>query len=304
MVYFHLVNAEREPFIKTGFTRNHRKRDKDHHQSKLGVKISVKDLCKVRGTRADESAVQRYFAKHAVKGETEVFLPHDDLVDYIRWLRDQYFVWVPDDEHCDEIEYHDAVESDLWLPNQDRRKERPPENDLFVDPDFGPLFLPPRKLTIDDFYTDPSILDAARLAMGGIDLDPASHPVANRAVKARRFFNIYDNGLVKQWAGRVWLNPPFSEWKSWVPKIVTEWKSGRIQSMCVLCATRTLTAQYFSDIHRHCKAVCIFEGRIAFWGGLAASPDDGHAVFYFGDDLAGFAGAFRRLGHVFFSERV
>src|SRR5262249_23003790 len=151
-----------------------------------------------------------------------------------------------------------------------------------------------------DFYTSSEIIEPARRAMGGIDLDPASDAHANRVVRAGRFYAAADDGLGREWGGRVWLNPPFSQWPRWVPKILSEWRSGRIESMCVLCATRTLTAQYLAPVHKTCTALCVLHGRIPFWGERATSgPEEGHAVFYFGGDLEVFRREFGAIGHVY-----
>jgi hypothetical protein len=157
-----------------------------------------------------------------------------------------------------------------------------------------------RRAGPDDFFTASTVIEPARRAMGGIDLDPASHAIANGVVRAKRFYAAADDGLSREWAGRVWLNPPFSQWRAWVPKIVGEWRSGRVEALCVLCATRTLTAQYLAAIHEACTALCVLHGRIPFWGERATSgPDDGHAVFYFGPDVAAFAREFGAIGHVY-----
>lgn len=301
-VYFDYVTfpdlVDRPPVIKIGESGDHRKRVKQHSKQAFGIQIAAEHLCVVRGYRADEQQVLRYFSKYLLPGEEETFYTNEELVDYIRWLRDQYFVWVPDCQNCPSIEELDMMGGEAWLPRDDRCKKGPQQVALFEGFGYGPLNLPPRETTPDDFYTSQIIIDAAKEAMGDIDLDPASCAYANKVVGATQYFSLHDDGLTKEWCGRVWLNPPFSQWSNWVPKIVAEWTSGRISSMCVLCATRTLTAQYFSPIHENCTACCILRGRIPFWGGLAGAPDDGHAVFYFGDDVNAFADAFEGIGYV------
>lgn len=303
VVYFILVDMPKDdggPRIKIGETCDFRKRLDEHRKPKFGREHKCEPLCVVQGNRADEQQLLRHFDEFRVVGEKETFWPRSALVDYIRWLRDQYFAWVPDDAQglsIDELEQLETVDGDVWMPRPGRIKEAPRQIGLFSD--FGLLNLPPREVTVDDFYTSPLIIEAARQAMGGIDLDPASHAVANKVVKATRFFTAGSNGLLQDWGGRVWLNPPYSQWKAWIPKIVREWESGRCDAMCILSATRTLTAQYFADIHRCSSAVCILHGRIPFWGGRAATPDDGHAVFYFGRDVNRFCGCFDGIGNTY-----
>ena len=87
-----------------------------------------------------------------------------------------------------------------------------------------------------EYYTPPHIVDAARRTMGGIDLDPASSPGANVSVRAIRYYDQLDNGLVQTWAGRVWLNHPFSRAHNaqWIYKLVDEYCKQRVEQACCI----------------------------------------------------------------------
>jgi hypothetical protein len=62
-----------------------------------------------------------------------------------------------------------------------------------------------------DWITPPEIIDAARATLGVIDLDPASSGLANKIVRATRYYGVgsaVENGFTTEWSGRVFLNPP------------------------------------------------------------------------------------------------
>jgi hypothetical protein len=87
-----------------------------------------------------------------------------------------------------------------------------------------------------EHYTPPDVVEAARVTLGGIDLDPASCELANRTVRAQRIYTSTDDGLAREWRGRVFLNPPGgkdgdeSVQKLWWFKLVREWMAGRATS--------------------------------------------------------------------------
>lgn len=106
----------------------------------------------------------------------------------------------------------------------------------------------------DEWLTPPEIVKA----LGGFDLDPCS-PVARPWDTATNHFNVNDDGLSREWAGRVWLNPPFGrEAVKWLRKLV-EHGDG-----VALVPARTETAMFYECIWPKADAICFIKGRPHF----------------------------------------
>jgi len=156
----------------------------------------------------------------------------------------------------------------------------------------------------NEWYTPSVYVEAARAAMGSIDLDPASCDVAQETVKAAEFFTITDDGLSREWFGNVWLNPPYS--KDLIGKFATKVveESARFDQAIVLVNNATETA-WFQSMARACNAICLFSGRIKFndrTGNPANTPVQGQAALYFGENVTGFMESFDSLGIVVFAD--
>jgi len=82
----------------------------------------------------------------------------------------------------------------------------------------------------NDWYTPKEYVERARKVMGGIDLDPATTEFGQATVCADEFFTPIENGLEREWRGRVWLNPPYSQpdVSLFVSKLLAEYQAGRV----------------------------------------------------------------------------
>ncbi|MEO0965824.1 MAG: DNA N-6-adenine-methyltransferase [Planctomycetota bacterium] len=156
-----------------------------------------------------------------------------------------------------------------------------------------------------EWYTPREYIEMAREVMGGIDLDPASCEAAQANVLADAYFTRDDDGLSHEWRGRVWLNPPYAnaDITAFTDKLCDEVGSGRVSQAILLTHNYTDTA-WFHKVQSHAHAVCLTRGRIRFEraDSAKASPTQGQAFFYFGNQADRFADVFDSVGSVIMSD--
>lgn len=153
----------------------------------------------------------------------------------------------------------------------------------------------------NEWYTPQEHIDAAYKVLGAIDLDPASSEIANQRVQAGRIFTITDDGLTKEWGGKVWMNPPYAQphIANFIEKLASEYEAGRVTEAIALTHNYTDT-QWFHRAALSCAAICFTRGRIGFLSpeGKRAAPTQGQAFFYYGSKAEQFIEAFCRIGFV------
>ena len=154
-----------------------------------------------------------------------------------------------------------------------------------------------------EWYTPGAYLDAARAAMGSIDLDPASCAHANKTVQAAPYFDRAADGLARQWHGRVWLNPPYSDYPgqaaAWATKLLAEYRAGRVEQAVLLVNLSVAYQMAFQAVAR-AGAVCMVDHRIKFVSATGKSdrPTQANMLLYLGDRRRQFAAEFGQFGAV------
>lgn len=119
-----------------------------------------------------------------------------------------------------------------------------------------------------EWLTPPELVEK----LGSFDLDPCS-PVNPPFLHATTNFTIEDDGLMQDWFGRVYLNPPYGKGMDlWIEKLK---KHG---NGITLIFARTETKCFFEHIWNDADGILFVKGRIRFYhvsgvqGGTPGAP--------------------------------
>jgi hypothetical protein len=156
-----------------------------------------------------------------------------------------------------------------------------------------------------EYRTPQNIVEAARRAMGGISLDPASSYAFNQHIKAEAFFGLQKNGtfidgLKEEWHGRIWLNHPFGRGgnQRWIEKLFEEFDANRVEAAC--CITYACTSENWFQCLLGWPQ-CFLAPRTNYLlpdGTVKRGVTKGSVVTYLGDQTKAFAMAFAGLGTI------
>jgi phage N-6-adenine-methyltransferase len=147
----------------------------------------------------------------------------------------------------------------------------------------------------EEWYTPKKYIDMAREVLGRIDIDPASNSFANEVVQATTYYTKEDNGLTKEWQGKMWLNPPYS---SIIADFIDKTCNSDVEA--IVLTNNSTDTKWFAQAANNCDAICFTYGRINFYDDTdkKSSPTNGQAFFYFGDNVEKFNEVFKEIGFV------
>lgn len=155
----------------------------------------------------------------------------------------------------------------------------------------------------NEWYTPKPYIEAVREVLGEIDLDPASTAIANEIVCARHYYTCNDDGYLKAWPGRVFLNPPYgiehgeSNQARWSRRLIEQYHTG-VTSEAVLLVNAVPSNSWFAPLWEF--PICFTDHRIHFYNvtAEAAQPTHSNAFVYLGPQIARFVRIFSRFGVV------
>lgn len=125
---------------------------------------------------------------------------------------------------------------------------------LFAETSYGEGYRRSDKGGTDVWLTPPAILSA----LGPFDLDPCAAPEPRPWPTAKRHLTYIDNGLRNDWAGRVWLNPPYSDARPWLARLADHGDG------IALIFARTDTAAFHEQCWERADAMLFLRGRLTF----------------------------------------
>jgi phage N-6-adenine-methyltransferase len=154
---------------------------------------------------------------------------------------------------------------------------------------------PPTSKKSDRWYTPPLVVSPIIQVMGAIDLDPCADD--GKHIPAAMHFTVADDGLNREWFGRVFMNPPYSIPGKWMKKLQTEYESGRVTEAIALVPAATDT-KWLSPVLKS-QVACFWTGRIKFLDvnyQPRLSARQAHCLVYWGDRPQRFKEVFEEYG--------
>ncbi len=150
-----------------------------------------------------------------------------------------------------------------------------------------------------EWWTPQIYIDAVHKVINKIDLDPASCDEANKTVKAKKYYSQENDGLLHEWTGKVFLNPPYGDRTPFfIEKFISEYEKGNIAEGIILVNSRATDATWFQPLFD--GLICFTNHRIDFDSPKEklTSSTHGSCFIYFGPNKKKFADIFSQFGSV------
>jgi DNA N-6-adenine-methyltransferase (Dam) len=168
----------------------------------------------------------------------------------------------------------------------------------------------PVKQKSNEWYTPAKYIEAAREVMGGIDLDPASCELANRTIRATRYYSKNQDGLRQKWHGNVWLNPPYGrvnpELKGstrslqtyFAKRLLESYQRQETKQAIALLFGTSLSMPWFTPFWQYPICVCRLRINFDVEDGTQAHFGYGNIFVYLGPHEQTFIDVFSRFGTI------
>ena len=130
---------------------------------------------------------------------------------------------------------------------------------------------------------------------GTVDLDPCCNDVNNPNVPALNYFTEETNGLAHDWYGKVFMNHPYSDSKTWVPYAALQYELGNTEEM-VLLIKLDVSTKWWKSVAKY--PWIAINKRMRFGDVTGAAPFQS-AIVYLGEDLDRFNKVFGKYGFLY-----
>jgi len=115
----------------------------------------------------------------------------------------------------------------------------------------------------EDFRTPNEFFLGVQEFLGKFDLDAAA---SSDNTKCTRYFTKDTNGLLRDWFGNVWCNPPYSDPKVWLEKAIRELDENRCDKVTFLLHLDSSTKWFHNCVLERAAEIYFVKGRLNFTG--------------------------------------
>lgn len=138
----------------------------------------------------------------------------------------------------------------------------------------------------DEYQTPRKYVEAARLVMGTIDLDPASSAINSKRLQISSHYTKENSAFESKWFGNVWLNPPYSKpnLTKFTNQVINSYVvRSEIDQLIYLIPSST-SEKWYQSCLKYASAICLPDHRIDFLlnGVYQTAPRMSNTFFYFG----------------------